>query len=148
MLLFGQILAALYQDDIVEEEDIRRWHVQPTSKGEGHKPSGDLENIRRCWTIGGHMIQQFNEQGSDNDSSEEGIEQNQANVLEDKGHEEDIKKTNKEDEQDEDDDEDENEEDEEDEEDEDEEDEEDEEDSEDEDDSEDETRNIITENDM
>lgn len=63
MPLFGQILAALYQDDIVEEEDIRRWHAQPTSKGEGE----NFENMQRCWTIGGHMIHQFDEQGSDED---------------------------------------------------------------------------------
>jgi translation initiation factor eIF-2B subunit epsilon len=73
MPLFGQILAALYQDDIVEEEDIRRWHVLPISKGEGTE---NLENVKRCWAIGGHMIQQFDEQGSDDDSSEE------AGVLE------------------------------------------------------------------
>jgi len=78
MPLFGQILAALYQDDLVEEEDIRRWHGQPESKGEGLETSEDLENIKRCWIIGAHMIHQFDEQGSDEDSSEEDKDQEEV----------------------------------------------------------------------
>src|ERR1700733_6878587 len=81
MPLFGQILAALYQDDVVEEEDIRQWHAQPSSKGEGHK-AGELENIKRCWTIGARMIEQFDEQGSDDDNSEESMDQSQVKVSE------------------------------------------------------------------
>ena len=77
MPLFGQVLAALYQDDIVEEEDIRQWHAQPSSKGEGHK-AGKLENMKRCWTIGARMIEQFDEQESDDDSSEGGMDQSQV----------------------------------------------------------------------
>ena len=69
MPLFGQILAALYQDDIVEEDDIRQWHALPASKGEGHKPS-EVENIKRCWMIGTYMIEQFDEQGSDDDDDD------------------------------------------------------------------------------
>ncbi|RDB21277.1 Translation initiation factor eIF-2B subunit epsilon [Hypsizygus marmoreus] len=69
--LFGQILAALYQDDIVEEDDIRKWHAQPASKGEGLKES---ENIKKCWIIGAHMIKQFDEQESDDDEEEETTE--------------------------------------------------------------------------
>ena len=64
MPLFGQILAALYQEDIVEEEDIRQWHTLPASKGQG-LDGGKAENMKRCWTIGSYMIQQFDEQGSD-----------------------------------------------------------------------------------
>ncbi len=67
MPLFGQILAALYQDDIVDEDDIRRWHARPASKGEGWKPSPETEGIMKCWLIGSHMIKQFDEQESDED---------------------------------------------------------------------------------
>ncbi|KAF9264793.1 nucleotide-diphospho-sugar transferase [Marasmius fiardii PR-910] len=61
---FGQILAALYQDDIVEEEDIRAWHRLPGSQGRGN------EQMKRCWLIGGRMIEQFDEQESDDGESE------------------------------------------------------------------------------
>lgn len=38
MPLFGQILAALYQEDIVEEDDICGWHILPsTSGGDGRE---------------------------------------------------------------------------------------------------------------
>jgi translation initiation factor eIF-2B subunit epsilon len=63
--LFGRILFALYQNDVVEEEDIREWHATPSSKGVGLKPGPFSDNIRRCWEVGGRMIQQFNEQESD-----------------------------------------------------------------------------------
>ncbi|KAI0797687.1 hypothetical protein C8Q75DRAFT_861962 [Abortiporus biennis] len=68
MALFGQILAALYQDDIVDEDDIRAWHKKPVSKGIDLKEGVFLENVKRCWAIGTRMIQQFDEQES---SSEE-----------------------------------------------------------------------------
>jgi translation initiation factor eIF-2B subunit epsilon len=55
--LFGQILAALYQDDIVEEDDIRAWHARPSSRGEA-------ENMKKCWAVGTRMIEQFDEQDS------------------------------------------------------------------------------------
>ncbi|KAG6890454.1 hypothetical protein C0992_001501 [Termitomyces sp. T32_za158] len=70
--LFGQILAALYQDDIVDEDDIRKWHRLPIARGEGVKGKDDvLENLKKCWTIGTHMIKQFDEQESDEDSDED-----------------------------------------------------------------------------
>jgi translation initiation factor eIF-2B subunit epsilon len=62
MPLFGQILAALYQDDVVEEDDIRQWHALPVSKGIGLKPGTTTDNIKKCWSVGTHMIAQFNEQ--------------------------------------------------------------------------------------
>ncbi|KAF8636741.1 hypothetical protein AX17_003544 [Amanita inopinata Kibby_2008] len=65
--LFGQILASLYQNDIVEEEDIRAWHKLPTSKAEGHKPGILADNIKKCWVIGSHMIRQFDAQASESD---------------------------------------------------------------------------------
>ncbi|KAA1474914.1 nucleotide-diphospho-sugar transferase [Dentipellis sp. KUC8613] len=73
MPLFGQILAALYQNDIVEEDDIRGWHKLPESKGEGLKPGPILENTQKSWIVGARMIHQFDEQESsdeDEDSEE------------------------------------------------------------------------------
>jgi translation initiation factor eIF-2B subunit epsilon len=65
MPLFGQILVALYQDDIVDEDDIRAWYVLPASKGEDRKPGPETDNFKKCWVIGSHMIKQFDDQGSD-----------------------------------------------------------------------------------
>ncbi|KAH7923504.1 nucleotide-diphospho-sugar transferase [Leucogyrophana mollusca] len=61
--LFGQILAALYQDDIVEEDDIRSWHAMPSSQGEDVKSTSLRDNFKKCWN--------FDEQESDDESSEE-----------------------------------------------------------------------------
>jgi translation initiation factor eIF-2B subunit epsilon len=68
--LFGQILLALYQNDTVEEEDIRRWHAQAKAKGEGIKNSTLLENVQKTWIVGARIIHQFNEQDSEDPSSE------------------------------------------------------------------------------
>lgn len=75
MALFGQILAALYQNDLVEEDDIREWHKQPASKGEGLKPGNFAENVHKCWAVGARMIQQFDEQEESEEESEEGSEE-------------------------------------------------------------------------
>ncbi|KAF9453228.1 nucleotide-diphospho-sugar transferase [Macrolepiota fuliginosa MF-IS2] len=72
MPLFGQILAALYQDDIVDEDDIRTWHGLPASKGEDRKPGPETESFKKCWLIASHMIKQFDDQESEEDSEEEG----------------------------------------------------------------------------
>lgn len=71
MPLFGQILAALYQDDIVEEDDIRQWHALPASKGIGLESGTHADNIKKCWQVGAHMITQFDEQDSDSDEDSE-----------------------------------------------------------------------------
>lgn len=83
MALFGQILAALYQEDIVEEEDIRKWYSLPDSKGEHGKSDEVAENFKKCWIIGSHMIKQFDAQGSSEseEDSEEG-EEEQAKEIE------------------------------------------------------------------
>ncbi|TFY76741.1 hypothetical protein EWM64_g7267 [Hericium alpestre] len=84
MPLFGQILAALYQNDIVEEDDIRAWHAQPEAKGEGLKPGALLENMKKTWIVGARMIHQFNEQeSSDEGSDEEGGEEDDDDDDED-----------------------------------------------------------------
>jgi translation initiation factor eIF-2B subunit epsilon len=69
--LFGQILAALYQDDIVDEDDIRAWHGNSKSQGQGVKPTSLQENYNKCWVTGAHMIKQFDEQDSDEESEED-----------------------------------------------------------------------------
>ncbi|KAJ7470669.1 nucleotide-diphospho-sugar transferase [Mycena latifolia] len=66
--LFGQILAELYQADIVEEDDIRAWYAQPSAKGVGLVGGPTAENVKRCWAVGARMIQQFDEQESNSDS--------------------------------------------------------------------------------
>ncbi|KAH9934642.1 nucleotide-diphospho-sugar transferase [Fomitopsis serialis] len=76
--LFGQILAALYQADIVDEDDIRAWHVRPSSKGEGYKPDSHREGLEKCWNIGKMMIEQFDEQESDDESGEDEEEEEEV----------------------------------------------------------------------
>ncbi|KDQ60712.1 hypothetical protein JAAARDRAFT_190866 [Jaapia argillacea MUCL 33604] len=71
MPLFGQILAALYQNDIVEEEHIRAWHSLASSQGDDLKAGTYADNMRKCWAVGTRMIQQFDEQ-EDSEDSEEG----------------------------------------------------------------------------
>ncbi|KAJ7452519.1 nucleotide-diphospho-sugar transferase [Mycena galericulata] len=65
--LFGQILAELYQTDIVEEDDIRAWHALPSAKGVG-LGGPTAENVKRCWAVGARMIEQFDEQDSESES--------------------------------------------------------------------------------
>ncbi|KAG7452606.1 nucleotide-diphospho-sugar transferase [Guyanagaster necrorhizus] len=70
MPLFGQILAALYQADIVEEEDLGKWHSSPSAGGVGLPPGTQTDNIRKCWNIGALLIQQIGQQDSGEDSEE------------------------------------------------------------------------------
>ncbi|KIK59771.1 hypothetical protein GYMLUDRAFT_44223 [Collybiopsis luxurians FD-317 M1] len=74
LLLFGQILAALYQDDIVEEHDIREWHRTATSQGQGMPAGIRSENMKKCWEVGSRMIEQFDEQDEEEEDSEDGSE--------------------------------------------------------------------------
>lgn len=74
MPLFGQILVALYQDDIVDEDDIRAWHVLPVSKGEDRKAGTETDNFKKCWLIGTHMLKQFDDQDSDDSNRASGNE--------------------------------------------------------------------------
>jgi len=66
MHLFGQILAALYQEDIVEEDDIRAWH----RLGETKTGIESDSNLQKCWMIGTKMIEQFDAQESSESESE------------------------------------------------------------------------------
>jgi len=69
--LFGQILAELYQMDIVEEDDIRAWYNTPAAKGVGLVGGPTTENVKRCWAVGAKMIQQFDEQESESENESE-----------------------------------------------------------------------------
>ncbi|KAJ3504968.1 hypothetical protein NMY22_g17742 [Coprinellus aureogranulatus] len=71
MALFGQILAALYQTDIVEEDDIREWHGLSASKGEDLPAGETKENYRKTWIVGAHMIHQLDQQDSESDEDED-----------------------------------------------------------------------------
>ncbi|KAH9951874.1 nucleotide-diphospho-sugar transferase [Amylocystis lapponica] len=67
--LFGQLLAALYQDDIVEEDDIRAWHARPEARGEGLRPGALADGVEKCWAVGAKMIEQFDEQESEGEEA-------------------------------------------------------------------------------
>jgi translation initiation factor eIF-2B subunit epsilon len=55
----------------VEEPHIRRWHALPSAKGAG-LPAGDvLENVKKCWAVGGVLIKQFDEQESEDEDESE-----------------------------------------------------------------------------
>ena len=69
--LFGQILAALYQDDIVDEDDIRAWHVTAAARGTAVKPGSLLDGIKHCWLVGQKMIEQFDAQDSESEEESE-----------------------------------------------------------------------------
>ncbi|KAL1713469.1 hypothetical protein EV715DRAFT_258392 [Schizophyllum commune] len=72
LALFGQILAALYQEDVVEEEDIRAWFKHPEARGEDVGATGEeLENIKKCRDVGAKMIEQFDAQETSEEESEE-----------------------------------------------------------------------------
>ncbi|KAK0503156.1 nucleotide-diphospho-sugar transferase [Armillaria luteobubalina] len=77
MPLFGQILAALYQEDIVEEEDLKMWHSSPSARGVGLAPGVQTDNIRKCWSIGALLIQQIGQQDSGEEESEEEVDEDE-----------------------------------------------------------------------
>ncbi|KAF8654077.1 hypothetical protein AX16_003610 [Volvariella volvacea WC 439] len=68
--LFGRILAVLYWNDIVEEDDIRAWHALPSSQGEGGRPGPETENFKKCWASGAEIIKRLDEQESDESEEE------------------------------------------------------------------------------
>lgn len=60
----------------MEEDDIRDWHKKPSSQGDGVKPPASQENFKKCWTVGAHMIKQFDEQESEESEDDEDNEEN------------------------------------------------------------------------
>ncbi|EJD05818.1 nucleotide-diphospho-sugar transferase [Fomitiporia mediterranea MF3/22] len=82
--LFGQILASLYQHDVVEEDDIRAWYALPASRGEGSGVA--KENMHKCWLVGAKMIEQFDEQ-ADSDEDEDGDDEDDDDEEEEEGTE-------------------------------------------------------------
>ena len=66
--MFGQVLIAFYQGDIIDEDDLKNWQQLPTSKtGQGDY----VENHRKFWAIGSRILQQLVEQDSEEESDEE-----------------------------------------------------------------------------
>jgi len=66
--LFGQVLVAFYQSDIIDEDDLENWQRLPASKtGQG----GSAENHKKFWVIGSRILQQLAEQESEEESEEE-----------------------------------------------------------------------------
>ncbi|KAI8998514.1 nucleotide-diphospho-sugar transferase [Trametes punicea] len=79
--LFAQMLAALYQHDLVEEEHIRKWHSSPAARGEGLKPGSALaEGVRKCWTVGAKMIEQFDAESEEESTEEESGESDEESA--------------------------------------------------------------------
>ncbi|KAI0928588.1 hypothetical protein AcW2_004551 [Taiwanofungus camphoratus] len=79
--LFGQLLLALYQHDIVEEDDIRAWHARPAAHGAELKPGALREGVEKCWTVGARMIAQFDEQESSEEDSGSGEEEEAKEAM-------------------------------------------------------------------
>jgi len=69
--LFGQILAALYQYDVVDEEDIHAWHHSTAARGLDAKQADEQDSLKKTWLVGGQLIAQLAQQSSDEDESEE-----------------------------------------------------------------------------
>ncbi|KAI0720955.1 nucleotide-diphospho-sugar transferase [Cerioporus squamosus] len=73
--LFAQMLVALYQQDLVDEDDIRAWHKSPAARGEGVKPGSPLaEGLKKCWEVGAKLLEQLSEDSEDEESEEESEE--------------------------------------------------------------------------
>jgi translation initiation factor eIF-2B subunit epsilon len=66
--LFGQVLVAFYQDDIIDEDDLKNWQRLPASRI-GQDDSA--ENHRKFWVIGSRILQQLVEQESEEESDED-----------------------------------------------------------------------------
>ena len=77
MSLFGQVLASMYQDDIIEADDIRAWHRSPQSQGQG-LPSELEANYKKCWDIGNVMLQHLDTQESEEESEESDEDEGEA----------------------------------------------------------------------
>ena len=68
MPLFGQLLIAFYQEDIVEEDDIQAWH-KTSNKPIPHTTDAIFtENMQKCFKIGAQMIKQLAEQDDESES--------------------------------------------------------------------------------
>jgi translation initiation factor eIF-2B subunit epsilon len=66
--LFGQVLVAFYQGDIIDEDDLKNWQRLPASRtGQG----ASAENHKKFWVIGSRILQQLVEQDSEEESDED-----------------------------------------------------------------------------
>ncbi|KAF9651749.1 nucleotide-diphospho-sugar transferase [Thelephora ganbajun] len=66
--LFGQVLVAFYQSDIIDEDDLKNWQQLPVSKT-GQDDAAD--NHRKFWVIGSRILQQLVDQESEEESEDE-----------------------------------------------------------------------------
>lgn len=57
----------------MDEDDIRGWHELPVSQGVGALLS-EAEELKRCWTVGSRMIEQFDEQESSEEDDDKDSE--------------------------------------------------------------------------
>lgn len=71
MPLFGKILGTFYNEDIVDEDDIQKWHLLPASRGVGMPDGLEAENVRKCWAIGKAMLASLAAQDSEDESGED-----------------------------------------------------------------------------
>jgi hypothetical protein len=69
--LFGQILVSFYQNDVIDEDDLKNWQRLPASRM-GQVDSA--ENHKKFWVIGSRILQQLLEQDSEDESDEDGDE--------------------------------------------------------------------------
>lgn len=69
-------MVSFYQDDIVEDDDVRGWLKLATSKGESLSPGPIAENYKKFWMIGARLLQQISEQESSDEESDEEDEDN------------------------------------------------------------------------
>ncbi|THU86422.1 nucleotide-diphospho-sugar transferase [Dendrothele bispora CBS 962.96] len=90
--LFAQILVALYQADIVEEVDMRRWHALPSSKGAGEEPGPRRDGMKKCWDVGAALLEQLSQQESDSDEDSEGDDDDGDDDEEEEDEEEELRR--------------------------------------------------------
>ncbi|KIY68593.1 nucleotide-diphospho-sugar transferase [Cylindrobasidium torrendii FP15055 ss-10] len=75
MPLFGKILGTFYNEDIVDEDDIQKWHLLPASRGVGMAAGPEADNVKKCWAIGKAMLASLAAQDSEDESGEEDDEE-------------------------------------------------------------------------
>jgi translation initiation factor eIF-2B subunit epsilon len=63
--IFGNILATLYNEDIVDEDDIRAWHKSSRARGVGSGNEDTRASMERLRRVGTAMIERFEESDSE-----------------------------------------------------------------------------------
>lgn len=83
-------MVTFYQDDIVDDDDIRGWLKLGKSKGEDVKQGSISENYKKFWMLGARLLQQISEQDSSDEEDEES-EQEGKKVVEESEEDDDSK---------------------------------------------------------